>query len=116
MAFDETGHRLFVGCRSPAQLVVLNTDSGTIVTTVPIPSDPDDVFFDEKHHRLFAICGGGSIAVIDQIDPDKYKTATTITTASGARTGLFVPELNGLFVAVPKRWSQPAEVCRYNIE
>src|SRR5438270_55944 len=116
MAFDETHHRLFLGCRSPAELVVLNSDSGAIVATAPISSDPDDVFFDETHHRLFAICGGGSVAVIEQVDADRYETKSTITTASGARTGLFVPELNSLFVAVPQRWNQTAEIRRYNIE
>ncbi len=116
MAFDEKNHRLFVGCRSPAQLVVLDSDSGAIRANVQIASDPDDIFFDETHHRLLAICGGGSIAVIDQIDADNYKTTATIATASGARTGLFVPELNCLFVAIPHRGNQNAEVRRYSVE
>ena len=116
IAFDEAQHRLFVGCRSPAQLVILNSDSGAVVTTVSIPPDPDDVFFDEKKHRLFAICGGGSVSVIDQINPDTYKASATIPTATGARTGLFVPELESLFVAVPKRGSQSAELRRYSTE
>jgi DNA-binding beta-propeller fold protein YncE len=116
MAFDETHHRLFIGCRSPAQLVVLDSDSGAVLTNVPIASDPDDVFVDETQHRLLAICGGGSIAVIDQIDPNHYKTTATIATASGTRTGLFVSELKSLFVAVPKRWGQSAEIRRYVIQ
>jgi DNA-binding beta-propeller fold protein YncE len=116
IAFDEAGHRLFVGCRSPARLVVLNSDSGALVATVPIPPDPDDVFFDEKKHRLFAICGGGSVAVIDQTNADTYKTAATIPTGPGARTALYVPELDSLFVAVPRHGSQNAEVRRYSVE
>jgi DNA-binding beta-propeller fold protein YncE len=116
MAFDETNHRLFVGCRSPAQLVVLDSDSGAILTPITIPSDPDDIFFDEKRHRLFAICGAGSIAVIDQISADTYKTRETIATSPGARTGLFVPELNSLFVAIPHYGSQNAEVRRYSTD
>lgn len=116
MAFDEVQHRLFVGCRSPAQLVVLNSDTGAVVARISIPSDPDDVFLDQNKRRLFAICGGGSIAVIDQLDANTYKAGATIPTAPGARTGLFVQELDSLFVAVPKRGSHSAEVRRYSVD
>ena len=116
MAFDEAHHRLFVGCRSPAELVVLNSDSGATVTTIPIPADVDDVFYDGPQYRLFAICGGGSIAVIDQVTPNSYRMIATIPTASGARTGLFVPALNSLCVAVPQRGGKDAEVRRYALE
>jgi hypothetical protein len=94
----------------------LNSDTGAVVTTMPIPGDPDDVFYDEKRHRLFVVCGEGSIAVVDQADSNTYKTSATIATASGARTGLFVPELDSLFVAVPHRGSRSAELSRYSTE
>ena len=116
IALDQAGHRLFVGCRSPAQLVVLNSDSGALVTTVSIPSDSDDIFLDEKNHRLFVICGAGSVAVIEQLTAGSYQRRATIATAPGARTGLFVPELRSLFVAIPKRGSQSAEIRRYSVE
>jgi len=116
MALDESNHRLFLGCRLPAKLVVLNTDSGAVVTTLPISGDPDDVFYDEKNHRVYAICGAGAIEVIDQLDRDSYQRTAAIKTASGARTGLFVPELDSLFVAVPHRGSQSAEVRRHSLQ
>jgi DNA-binding beta-propeller fold protein YncE len=116
MAIDETDHRLFIGCRLPSKLVVLNTDSGDVVTKIDISGDPDDVFYDAKRHRIYAICGAGKIDVVEQIDPKTYKTSIKVDTAEGARTGLFVPERNTLFVAVPHRGSQQAEVRCYDIE
>lgn len=116
MALDESNHRLFLGCRLPAKLVVLNTDSGAVVATLSIAGDPDDVFYDEKNHRVYAICGAGAIEVIDQLDRDSYQMTATIKTASGARTGLFVPELSSLFVAVPQRGAQTAEIRRYTVQ
>ena len=116
MALDESNHRLFLGCRLPAKLVVLNTDSGAVVATLSIAGDPDDVFYDEKNHRVYAICGAGAIEVIDQLDRDSYQMTATIKTASGARTGLFVPELSSLFVAVPHRGAQTAEIRRYTVQ
>jgi DNA-binding beta-propeller fold protein YncE len=116
MALDEANHRLFVGCRLPSKLVVLNTDSGDVVAKVNISGDADDVFYDSKRHRIYVICGAGKIDVIEQTDPKTYKTSTKIDTAGGARTGLFVPERDTLFVAVPHRGSQQAEIRCYQIE
>ena len=116
MALDETNHRLFVGCRLPAKLVVLNTDSGEVVAKIDISGDPDDVFYDSKRHRIYATCGAGKIVVVEQTDANTYKTSAKIETANGARTGLFVPERDTLFVAVPHRGSQQAGIRCYAIE
>jgi len=116
MALDETNHRLFVGCRMPSKLLVLNTDSGEIVSKIEISGDTDDVFYDSKRHRIYAICGAGKIDVIQQADANTYKGLFRIDTAKAARTGLFVSERDTLFVAVPHNGSQQAEVRVYQIE
>ena len=116
MALDEANHRLFIGCRLPAKLVVLNTESGDVVAKIDISGDPDDVFYDNKRHRIYAICGAGKIDIIEETDPSNYKAVTKIDTADGARTGLFVPERDTLFVAVPHRGSQKAEIRAYRVE
>ena len=116
MALDEANHRLFVGCRIPSKLIVLDTDSGKDVASVSIAGDPDDVFYDSKRRRIYTICGAGKIEIIEQADANNYKAVTKIDTAEGARTGLFVSERNTLFVAVPHRGSQRAEIRCYQIE
>ena len=116
IALDETNHRLFVGCRFPSKLVVLETESGKVIAKIDISGDSDEVFYDSKRHRIYAICGAGKIDIIEQTDPNTYKVSTKVDTADGARTGLFVPERDSLFVAVPHRGSQQAEIRRYQIE
>jgi DNA-binding beta-propeller fold protein YncE len=116
MALDEGNHRLFVGCRIPSKLIVLNTESGAVVTTLGISGDPDDVFYDKKRHRIYAVCGAGKIDVIEQIDANTYKALAKINTANGARTGLFIPERDNLFIAVPHQGSQSAEIRCYEIK
>ena len=116
MALDEANHRLFVGCRLPSKLIVLNTDSGDVIAKIDISGDTDDIFYDSKRHRIYVICGAGKVDIIEQADPNTYKTSTKIDTAEGARTGLFVPERNTLFVAVPHRGSQRAEIRCYAVE
>src|SRR5437867_1256167 len=116
MALDEANHRLFVGCRLPSKLVVLNTESGEVAAKIDISGDPDDLFYDAKRHRIYAICGAGKIDIIEQTDPNIYAASAKVNTADGARTGLFVSEGETLFVAVPHRGSQKAEVRAYHVE
>jgi len=115
MGLDEANHRLFIGCRFPSKLVVLNTDSGDVVAKIGISGDPDEVFYDKKRHRIYAICGAGKIDTIEQTDANTYKAFAKVDTADGARTGFFMPERDTLFVAIPHRGSQPAEIRRYEI-
>jgi DNA-binding beta-propeller fold protein YncE len=116
MALDEADHRLFVGCRLPSRLIVLNTDSGDVVAKLDISGDADDVFYDGKRNRIYVICGAGKIDIIEQTDPNTYASSARIDTASGARTGFFIPERDILFVAVPHRGSQPAEIRCYAVK
>ena len=116
MALDEANHRLFVGCRVPAKLLVLDTESGNVVAKIGISGDPDDVFYDNRRHRIYAICGSGKIDVIEQADPNTYNASTKVSTADGARTGLFISERDTLVVAVPHRGSQQAEIRCYRVE
>lgn len=116
MALDEASHRLFIACRNPAKLVVLSIDSGDVVTSLDISGDADEVFYDAKRRRLYVICGAGYIEIIQQADPNTYKPAAKVPTGSGARTGLLVPERDALFVAVPHRGTQAAEIRRYQVQ
>lgn len=52
MALDEPGKRLFVVCRNPAMLVVMNTDTGAVVTSLPAAARADDVVYDRENHRI----------------------------------------------------------------
>ena len=110
MALDEATHRLFTGCRQPAKLLVLDMATGSLVTSIDIVGDTDDLFYDSARKRLYVIGGEGFVTVLQQQDADHYRQIQKLQTAAGARTGLFVPELGKLFVAVPHRGAQRAEV------
>ncbi len=115
MALDEGHHRLLIGCRSPAKLLVYDTDSGRLVTGTDIVGDTDDLFYDSVKQRVYVIGGAGFVTVLEQQDADHYHAIQKLPTADGARTGLFVPEIGRLFVAVPHRGSQRAEVRAYSV-
>jgi DNA-binding beta-propeller fold protein YncE len=115
MALDETNRRLFVGCRTPPEILVLDTDSGQLVAKLPVVGDTDDVYFDRARRLLYVIGGQGAVDVIRMRDPNNYEPVERIATASGARTGLFVADFDRLFVAAPRRDSQPARILVYQI-
>lgn len=110
MALDEKDHRLFVGCRSPARLLVFDAGSGKQVAELPLSDDNDDLFYDATRHRIYASCGEGFVDVFSQQNADHYERIDHAPTARGARTSCYVPELNELFLAVPRRWGQTAEI------
>ena len=116
MALDETHHRLFVGFRKPAKLVVYDTESGKVIANLDSPGDADDIFHDGTRQRIYISGGDGFIGIIQQQDADHYKSLTKIPTASGARTSLFVPELGRLYLAVPHRGTQRAEIRVYEAQ
>ena len=116
MALDSTNKRLFVGCRLPARLLVLDTTSGRIVNTLPTLGDTDDVFYDTTRRQVLVIGGEGAVEILRQRDPDHYERAGRITTAPGARTGFFLQNSSRLYVAVPHRGAQSAKVLVYTIE
>jgi outer membrane protein assembly factor BamB len=116
MALDEAHHRLFIGCRQPARLLALDTDTGELVAQVECAGDTDDVFYDAKNKRIYVSGGEGFISIFAQLDADKYQPVANIPTAAGARTSLFVPALGRLYLAVPHRGNQPAEVRVYETQ
>lgn len=114
MAVDVDRKRLFVGCRLPARLVVLDTVSGAVKASLPTVGDTDDIFYNAPKSLVYVIGGEGAIEIFRQTDPDHYASVAKIPTAPGARTGFFVPEWNKLFVAAPHRGSKDARVLVYN--
>ncbi len=114
MALDESHKRIFVGCRSPARLVVLDMDSGKNVATISCVGDTDDLFYNAAQQQIYISGGDGAITVINQVDPDHYQSLSDQKTAPGARTSFFSPELKCLYLAVPHRGRQQAEIRVYS--
>ena len=115
MALDEPDHRLFIGCRRPAKLLVLDTETGKTVAALDIVGDTDDLFYDAAKKRIYVSGGEGRVTVISQTSADVYNVAGQVATAPGARTSFFVPETEALYVAVPHRGEQKAELRVFSV-
>src|SRR5437588_5412 len=83
MALDESNHRLFIGCRKPAKLLVLDTESGKTVASVDCAGDTDDVFYDAALKQVYVSGGEGYVTVVRQSHPDRYEVTGKLQTAKG---------------------------------
>lgn len=114
MALDHANHRLFIGCRTPAEVLVLDAASGKVLARVPSVSHADDLWYDAAHKRIYVSGGGGFITVIAQQDANHYSRFAQIKTLPGARTSILVPQLNRFYLGVWGRPpAQPAELRVY---
>lgn len=86
LAFDVTHHRLFAGCDNK-MMAVVDSDTGKVLTTVPIGAGVDAGRFNSNTQEVFMSCGGdGVLTVIHEDSPDKYTVTQNLATAKGART------------------------------
>lgn len=116
MVLDEADHRLFIVCRTPAELLALDTDSGKILAKIPSVEHADDVWHDGANKRVYVSGGQGFITVVAQEDANHYRRIAEFKTADGGRTSLLAPELGKLFLGIWGQNGRPEELRIYDIQ
>jgi DNA-binding beta-propeller fold protein YncE len=109
MALDAAKKRVIIVFRQPARLRAYDWTSGRASVDSEVCSDADDVFVDARRHRLYVLCGEGFVDTLDEVS-EKYAHAGRLTTSSGSRTGLLVPELDRLYIAIRATRDEPAAI------
>jgi len=113
MALDKAQGLLAIADRLPARLRLLDMADGHTVLETGVCGDSDDLFFDDKRRRLYVICGSGDVDVFESARGASYVRTARIATRKGARTGLFVPEDDRLYVAARAVGSESAALLVY---
>lgn len=108
MALDGGAGTLVTVYRLPARLAVLASADGAVRGDVSTCGDADDVFVDARRQRFYVICGSGDVEVLSSQSP--YTPLGRMMTRPGARTGLFAPEQDRLFVAARAAGSAEAAI------
>ncbi len=83
LSLDKKTHRLFVGCRNPQLLVVMSTEDGKVLASVPIGAGVDATQFEAG--QAFASSGDGTLAVAGDV-AGKFSVEQVVKTPAGART------------------------------
>jgi YVTN family beta-propeller protein len=105
IALDAAHHRLFAACNNK-MLVMLNTETGKVVATVPIGSGTDGCAFDDKTQLAFVSCSEGVTTIAKEETPDKLVVVQTLKTAPRARTMALDPQTHRIYL--PTAEFQPA--------
>ena len=115
---DAVHHRLFVGSRTiahtgnvggghqhePGKLVVMDTETGKVVQVLDSVGGADDVQYDAATGRIYFAGTTGTVAVFKEMDPDHFQLLGKVPTGAISKTGLWVPELNRFYSAVPRHY------------
>lgn len=98
IALDEAHHRLFTATRKPPQFIVFNTDTGKVVASLPCVGVNSDMSLDVARKRIY-VTGSEAVSVFEQRDADHYEHIAEVPSAFRAKSSIFVPQLNRLYVA-----------------
>jgi DNA-binding beta-propeller fold protein YncE len=110
LALDEASHRVFIACRRPPRFIAFNTDTGKVVANLPCVGVNDDMFYDAAHRRIY-VNGDGTTSVFQQQAADHYEHLAEVPTGFQGKTGLWVPELNRLYIELSGKAKPDAKLA-----
>jgi DNA-binding beta-propeller fold protein YncE len=86
LSMDRKNRRLFSACDNQ-KMVVMDADTGKVIATLPTGAGTDASVFDPETGNAFASAGGaGTLTVIHEDSPEKFRVVEDVPTQSGART------------------------------
>jgi hypothetical protein len=86
LALDVKNHILFAACRNPASMVILNADTGKIITTLPIGTGVDGAVFNPATMEVFSSQSDGTLTVIKETSPASFAVEQTVQTQVSGKT------------------------------
>lgn len=108
MAIDRQHHRLLSGCANKMAAVV-DTESGKVVTTVPIGEGVDANAFDPGTGLFFSSNGrDATLTVIREEAPGRFTVAENVPTRKGARTMALDEKTHTVYVVTAQFGPAPA--------
>jgi hypothetical protein len=117
MALDSPNRRIFLVCRRPAKLFVLNMDDGSVITSMATVEDGGDVLYEGARKRVYVVGGDGYVASYKQKTADEYLSLARVEATPGAAAGLLVPEWNRFFIIARDRLPVfQAEMLSFTVE
>ncbi|MGA2890496.1 MAG: histidine-type phosphatase [Terracidiphilus sp.] len=114
MVFDSEHQLLYVACRTPGMLIFLDATTGKEIASVPTAGGADDLFYDPALRRVYVISGAGEVDSYQVDEAKNLHPLEVLHTAPGAKTALFVPAQNLLYVGVPGVGGKSAEIRVYS--
>jgi hypothetical protein len=108
LALDANNHVLFAACRNPATMVVLNADSGKVITTLPIGTGVDGAVFNPATMEAFSSQGDGTLTVIKENSPTSFAVEQTVQTQVSAKTLTLDSKTNRIYLIAAEFGAAPS--------
>jgi DNA-binding beta-propeller fold protein YncE len=86
LALDAKNHVLFVACRTPATMVILNALDGAQLSTLPLGTGTDGAGFNPATMEAFSSQRDGTLTVIKENSPTSFVVEQNVKTAVSAKT------------------------------
>ncbi|MGA3239377.1 MAG: hypothetical protein ABSG03_24140 [Bryobacteraceae bacterium] len=87
LGFDAKNHILFASCHTPPSMVMLNSEDGKVITSLPIGPGTDGAGFNPKTMEAFSSNGGdGTLTIIKENSPTSFVVEQNLKTMPRART------------------------------
>jgi len=106
---DEGDHRVFVATRQPPRFVVLDADTGQVISSLPCVGVNSDMSFDVVRKRIY-VTGSEAVSVFQQHDANRYEHISDVATAYRAKSSIFVQDMNRLYVAASGKGKPDAKL------
>lgn len=107
LAYDAKTKRLFIGCREEPKMVVMDAESGKVVTSFPIGRGVDYAAFDPDAKLIFFSCGEGTLNIFREQSADRYEDAGAVKTQPSAKTLAFDSKTKKIFLSAAEYVEMP---------
>jgi YVTN family beta-propeller protein len=108
LAMDVKNRVLFVACRTPATMVMLNADTGAILATLPLGNGTDGATFNPATKEAFSSQRDGTLTVIKENSPTSFEVEQTVQTPPGAKTLTLDTKTNHVLLITAEFAAPPA--------
>jgi DNA-binding beta-propeller fold protein YncE len=108
LAFDVKNHVLFVACRNTPTMVILNAETGKVITTLPIGTGVDGAAFNPATMEAFSSQGDGTLSVIKESSPTSFAVEQTVETKVSAKTLTLDGKTNRILLIAAEFGAAPA--------
>jgi DNA-binding beta-propeller fold protein YncE len=107
LALDAKNHILFAACRNPAQMVILNADTGKVITSLPIGTGVDGAGFNPKTMEAFSSQGDGTLTIVKETSPTSFAVEQTLQTQASGKT-MTIDAKTGRVLVIAAEFGAPA--------
>jgi DNA-binding beta-propeller fold protein YncE len=98
MTMDQKNRRLFSGGRGPQYVIMMDADSGKVLSSYPISAGVDANAFEPATGMLFVATREGMLHIYHEDSPDKLSEVDAVRTEYGAKTLQVDPKTHNVFL------------------